>query len=195
MICEDKPAQQTCSSVCCSRRLAAVLCEPTTAELLQTRPGNWIAWSLIGLSLLCIVGGSLGCLSLLGLWFLTGPPSSSVPRRRASNYGRPDDESDLNGDLSEDESAAADEAQGTRSCHAVIVQPMCHGAERYFCNAGAVDDVTDINSDYKDTNSGKLAGSTSQSSLRSDDSMRSGFGAQESYVSFSPQQQRQKKRA
>lgn len=91
---------------------------PIVVNLLQTRPGNWIAWSLIGLSLFCIVGGSLGCTSLLTLWFLTrGSSDSSTHRQPVGNFGLAEDGTDINEDtpeLSEDESASAQDIQGTR---------------------------------------------------------------------------------
>lgn len=59
-----------------------------------------------------------------------------------------------------------------------------------MCIAGAVDDLTETSSHYKDTKPRKLAGSASHSSFRSDDSNPSGFRAQEPY--FAQQQGRKK---
>ena len=98
--------------------------EPTTVSLMQTRPGHWIAWSLIGLSLFCIVGGSLGCTSLLTLWFLTrGSGDSSTLRQPVGNFGFAEDGTDTNEEtpeLSEDESASAQDIQGICSLFAHV---------------------------------------------------------------------------
>lgn len=48
-------------------------------------------------------------------------------------------------------------------------------------NAGAVDDPAEVNSQYKDTNSNKIAGFASQSSLLSDDSMQA---RQEPHIAY-----------
>lgn len=133
-----------------------------------TRPGNWVAWSLMSISVFSMVGGSLGCILLLSLWFLS-KDSSTTPGQAAEKSWVPNGV-DTDGEISEDESASAPELPSEMQ--------------------GTVDDPAEIRQQYKDTNSNKIGGFPSQSSFVSDDST---FGAQEPHVTFSAQHRRHKK--
>ena len=159
---------------------------------------------MIGLSLFSIAGGSLGCISLLGLWFVT-KDSSSAPRRPAGNYGLPSDGLDTDEDISDDESASApempSEMQGEKL--QIMIRSWSGGSclvRNWFCLssnivrcAGAAVDPSGTSNQYKDARSNKIADSSSQSSFLSDDSTRSGFGSQQPHVEFQHTQRGHKK--
>ncbi len=88
------------------------------AAMLQTRPGNWVAWILIAASLLSIFGGIAGSIAFVLLWIVTRGAVSDTAARPTGNYGLPEDVPDSNED---DDPASPKGIQGRR-CWA---EPSC----------------------------------------------------------------------
>lgn len=74
--------------------------------LFLTRPGNWVTWILIAAALLSMFGGITGSIAFVLLWFFTRGAVSNAARP-TGNYGLPEDEPDLNGDVSDDDNPAS----------------------------------------------------------------------------------------
>lgn len=74
--------------------------------LFLTRPGNWVTWILIAAALLSVFGGIAGSIAFVLLWFFTRGAVSNAARP-TGNYGLPEDEPDLNGDVSDDDNPAS----------------------------------------------------------------------------------------
>lgn len=75
--------------------------------LFLTRPGSWVTWILIAASLFSIFGGIAGSIAFALLWFVTRGAVSNAAARPIGNYGLPEDDPDLNGDLSDDDVPAS----------------------------------------------------------------------------------------
>ncbi len=93
----------------------------TTAAMLQTRLGNWVTWILIAASLLSIFGGTAGSIAFALLWVFTRGAVSNAARP-TGNYGLPEEEPDLNGDISDDDDPASPKGIQGRRCWA---KPSC----------------------------------------------------------------------
>ena len=114
------------------------------AAMLQTRPGNWVTWILIAASLLSIFGGIAGSIAFALLWFVTRGAVSSAAARPTGNCGLPEDEPDLNGDLSDDDDPASPKGIQGRRCWAessctnlrwrseVPITMVCHSLQRLY---------------------------------------------------------------
>ncbi|KAL0051237.1 hypothetical protein WJX82_004180 [Trebouxia sp. C0006] len=74
--------------------------------LFLTRLGNWVTWILIATSLLSIFGGTAGSIAFALLWVFTRGAVSNAARP-TGNYGLPEEEHDLNGDISDDDDPAS----------------------------------------------------------------------------------------
>lgn len=74
--------------------------------LFLTRPGNWVTWILIAAALLSVFGGIAGSIAFVLLWLFTRGAVSNAARP-TGNYGLPEDEPDLNGDVSDDDNPAS----------------------------------------------------------------------------------------
>ena len=69
---------------------------------LQTRLGSWVTWTLVAVALLSLFGGGIGSVALFFLWSVTKDGGGSGMAHQPSDNGH---EADMNGALSEDESA------------------------------------------------------------------------------------------
>ena len=96
-----------------------VLEAQTRAAMLQTRPGNWVTWILIAAALLSMFGGIAGSIAFVLLWFFTRGAVSNAARP-TGNYGLPEDEPDLNGDVSDDDNPASPKSIRGRRCRVKI---------------------------------------------------------------------------